>query len=126
MTSEIYLYKQECYSIIGCCMEVHKELGRGFLEAVYQEALEIVFLEEQIPHVREKLVNIKFRDQTLNKKYVADFLCYNEVIVELKATDGLIDADIAQALNYLKALDKKIALLVNFGTPKLQYKRVIL
>jgi len=126
MTLEIYPYKQECYSIIGCCMEVHKELGRGFLEAVYQEALEMVFQDEQIPHVREKLLNIKFKDRTLNKRYVADFLCYNEVIVELKATDGLIDADIAQALNYLKALDKKIALLVNFGTPKLQYKRVIL
>lgn len=107
-------------------MEVHNELGHGFLEAVYQEALEIVFLENSIPHTREKTLNISFRNSILKKKYVADFVCYNDIIVELKASDGLCDADIGQILNYLKATDNSIGLLVNFGKPRLQYKRIIL
>jgi len=123
---EEYPFKEECYKIIGCCMEVHNELGCGFLEAVYQEALEIVFYEKELPHIREKVLDIHFRDRILNKKYVADFVCFNEVIVELKAADGLTDQDLAQVLNYLKATGKKIGLLINFGTTRLQYKRVIL
>ncbi len=125
MTEE-YPYKQECYDIIGCAMSVHSELGHGFLEAVYQEALAIVLNERQIPFVKEKVLDIAFRGRLLQKKYIADFICYDEVIVELKATDGLGDHDIAQVLNYLKATGKKIGLLLNFGTPKLQYRRVIL
>jgi GxxExxY protein len=107
-------------------MEVHNELGCGFLEAVYQEALEIVFIENGLPFVREKVLDIHFRQRILNKKYVADFICFDEVIVELKAAESLTDQDLAQVLNYLKATGKKLGLLVNFGTTKLQYKRVIL
>jgi len=121
-----YLFKEETYQIIGCCMEVHSELGCGFLEAVYQEALAIVFDEKKLPYVREKVLDIEFRGRILKKKYVADFICYDKVIVEVKATESLTDIDLAQALNYLKATGKKIGLLVNFGTTKLQYKRVIL
>ncbi|MGD9992114.1 MAG: GxxExxY protein [Salinivirgaceae bacterium] len=131
MTAQInsnneYPFKEECYKIIGCCMEVHNELGCGFLEAVYQEALEIVLQEKKIPFEREKVLDIEFRGSLLVKKYIADFICFNEVIVELKAADGLTDIDLAQVLNYLKATKKKIGLLVNFGATKLQYKRVIL
>ncbi len=125
-TNKEYPYKEECYKIIGCCMEVHNELGCGFLEPVYQEALSVVLSENQIPFTKEKVLDIKFRGRILDKKYVADFICFNEVIVELKATDGLGDHDIAQVLNYLKATGKKIGLLVNFGLTKLQYRRVIL
>jgi len=121
-----YPLKEETYSIIGCCMEVHRELGCGFLEPVYQEALSIVFREKQIPFIREKVLDIEFRGRVLDKKYVADFICFDEIIVELKATDGLADHDMAQVLNYLKATGKRLGLLVNFGQTKLQYKRVIL
>jgi GxxExxY protein len=124
--TELYPFKDECYKIIGCCMEVHNELGHGFLEAVYQEALEIILVEKGIPTIREKVLDINFRGSLLKKKYVADFVCFNEVIVELKAADGLTDIDLAQVLNYLKATGKKIGLLVNFGAQRLQYKRVIL
>ncbi len=107
-------------------MEVHRELGCGFLEPVYQEALSLVFREKQIPFIREKVLDIEFRGRVLDKKYVADFICFDEIIVELKATDGLADHDMAQVLNYLKATGKRLGLLVNFGQTKLQYKRVIL
>lgn len=123
---EDYPFKKECYNIIGAAMEVHRELGPGFLEPVYQEALELVFIEKRIPYQREKVLDIYFRGQLLQKKYVADFICYDEVIVELKALSGLTENDLAQILNYLKATDKKIGLLINFGTNRLQYKRVIL
>lgn len=125
-TNTEYPFKEETYSIIGCCMEVHNELGCGFLEPVYQEALSIVLKEKHIPFVKEKVLDIEFRGKLLDKKYVADFICFSEIIVELKATEGLGDHDIAQVINYLKATGRKIGLLVNFGLTKLQYKRVIL
>lgn len=123
---EEYPHKEETYKIIGACMEVHSELGCGFLEAVYQEALSMVLEEKGIPFQREKILNINFRGKLLLKKYVADFICFDKIIVELKAADGLTDKDMAQVLNYLKATGLKIGLLINFGTTKLQYKRIIL
>ncbi|MBP9983527.1 MAG: GxxExxY protein [Prevotella sp.] len=125
MLSEKYPYKHECYYIIGCAMDVQNELGHGFLEAVYQEALEINFIEKEIPYEREKELNIYFKGKLLNKRYYADFFCYNKIIVELKASSGLTDADIGQVINYLKATEAKIGLLFNFGLPSLQYKRII-
>jgi len=125
MTQENFIFKEECYNIIGCCMEVHNELGHGFLEAVYQEALEIVFIEKGLPYQREKLLDIKFRRAFLKKKYVADFICYDNIIVELKAAEALTNDDLAQAINYLKATGNNLALLINFGCKKLEYKRVI-
>ncbi len=123
---EKYLYKQECYNIIGAAMEVHNELGHGFLEPVYQEALTIILQEKGIPYVKEQVLDIHFKGKVLKKKYVADFICYNEIIVEVKAKEGLAPDHVAQVLNYLKATGKKLGLLINFGAPKLQYKRVIL
>jgi GxxExxY protein len=125
-TTDEYLFKQECYQIIGCCMEVHKELGHGFLEPVYQEALAIVFLEKGIPFEKEKILEIYFRERILTKKYIADFVCYNEIIVELKALEGLTPEHTSQVLNYLKATGKKLGLIVNFGKSRLEYRRVIL
>lgn len=125
-TNEDYPHQQETFAIIGACIEVHNELGCGFLEAVYQEALSLVFSEKGIPFVREKVMDIHFRGKVLDKKYIADFVCFDKVIVELKATEGLCEQNFAQVLNALKATHLKIGLLINFGTTKLQYRRIIL
>ncbi|MGZ2371024.1 GxxExxY protein [Ancylomarina sp. YFZ004] len=124
--SEEYIYKNECYEIIGCCMSVHSELGAGFLEVIYQEALEFEFNREAHPFEREVGIDVSYRGEKLNKKYFADFICYGEIIIELKAVKTLDDSHYAQLLNYLKATDKKIGLLINFGSKSLQYKRVII
>lgn len=107
-------------------MEVSNELGCGFLEPVYQEALALEFLNQGIPFEKEKTLSILYKGQYLNKKYQADFVCFDEIILELKATDGLIPEYTAQILNYLKVTSKRVGLIVNFGTTKLQYKRIIL
>jgi len=126
METNDYPLKNECYQIIGACMNVQNELGCGFLEAVYQEALSIEFNHNNIPFQKEKPLNIYYKERLLTKKYVADYICFDQIIVELKAMDSLAPEHTAQVLNYLKATGLKVGLLVNFGTPKLQYKRVIL
>ena len=105
-----YPYREETYKIIGCAMEVHSELGSGFLEAVYQEALAIVFDEKQIPFEQEKILEIIFKGKLLQKRYFADFYCYDKIIVELKAKNKLDNTDLSQTLNYLKATNQKIGL----------------
>ena len=119
------LYKTEVYDIIGAAMEVHKELGCGFLEPVYQEALALEFAYQQIPYKREENITICYKDTLLSKYYTADFVCYDKIIVELKALSDLTPAHEAQILNYLKATQFKVGLLVNFGKTSLQYKRFI-
>ena len=126
MNTDEFPFKDECYDIIGACMEVSNELGCGFLEPVYQEALCLEFSEQGIPFEREKILDIYFKEHMLTKKYIADFMCFNEVILEIKALEALRPEHTAQVLNYLKATGKKVGLLVNFGTTKLQYKRIIL
>ena len=110
--------------IIGACMEVHNELGNGFLEAVYQEALEKEFRLQSITYEREKFLPIIYKGEILNKEYFADFLCFDEIIVELKAVTVLSKAHKAQVINYLKAAGKEIGLLVNFGESKLKWERI--
>lgn len=119
------ILSDESYNIIGACMAVHRELGSGFLEAIYQEALEHEFLLRQLEHEREKRLEVKYKDKVLEKKYIADFVCYGEIIVELKAVNSLESVHEAQLINYLKATNMQIGLLVNFGQPSLQQKRVI-
>ena len=123
---EEYILKDECYEIIGACMEVHSELGSGFLEAVYHEALSIEFNEREIPFVPEARLDVYYKGKKLKKHYNADFLCYDQIIVEIKAMEGLTNDHLSQVLNYLKATGFRIGLLINFGSSKLQYKRVIL
>jgi len=120
------IYKEESYKIIGACMEVHKLLGAGFLEAVYQEALEIEFNNQGIPYEREKELKIYFKGIELRKRYNADFVCYEKIIVEVKALSQLVSDHKAQLLNYLKATGYKLGLLVNFGEKSLRYKRLVL
>jgi GxxExxY protein len=107
-------------------MTVHRELGPGFLEPIYQEATEIQFNSDLIPHQREKELLIYYMGRELKKRYSADFVCYDKIIVELKALSALASDHEAQLLNYLKATGFKLGILVNFGTPKLEYKRLVL
>lgn len=119
------LYKDESYKIIGTCMKVHAELGSGFLESVYQEALEKQFIKDNVPYQREKLLKIQFDGESLRKTFKADFVCYDEIIVELKAATSIHYDNILQIQNYLNATHFKLGLLVNFGESSLKYKRVI-
>lgn len=117
---------KETYSIIGACMNVHKELGCGFLEAVYQEALAKEFDLIKIPYKKEVELDVFYKGQKLNTFYKADFICYDSVIVELKALTNLGNNEQSQVINYLKASKLKKGLLINFGTKSLEYKRIVL
>ena len=120
------VYKDESYRIIGAAFDVHKELGCGFLEAVYQEALSLEFNHKNIPFIEQKQIRITYKGTLLKKNYVADFVCYDKIIVELKALSAINNDHKAQLLNYLKATGFKLGLLINFGTSSLQYKRIVL
>ncbi len=120
-----FLFKQETYQIIGCAMEVHKELGYGFLEAIYQEALEIEFLNQKIPYEREAPLPVYYKDIQLEKQYYADFICFDKIIVELKSVQELNKVHLKQILNYLKATESRLGLILNFGKESLEYKRII-
>lgn len=117
---------EQTFEIIGAAMAVHRELGHGFLEAVYQEALAIEFAHRGISFAREVELPIQFRGQRLNTGYRADFLCFDDVIVELKALDKLTTREEAQVINYLKASGKARGLLLNFGNRSLEQKRLVL
>ena len=119
------LYKQESYLIIGACMEVHKKLGSGFLESVYSEALETEFKVAGIPYEKEKKLPVYYAEKVMSKYFRADYVCYNSIIIELKATKFLIDTDRQQTLNNVKATHFKLGLLINFGSPSLTYKRIV-
>ena len=106
-------------------MEVHKELGCGFLEAVYQEALEREFTIQRIPFKAQPIIQIRYKEQLLNKTYQPDFISYDEVIVEIKAITSLSGIEEAQLINYLKAAKLKVGLLINFGSRSLEYKRFV-
>jgi GxxExxY protein len=120
------IYEEESYQIIGAAQEVHGILGAGFQEAVYQEALAIEFENKNIPYELEKELRIKFKDRYLDKKYSADFVCFDKIIVELKALALLTNDHMAQVINYLKAPDFKLGLLINFGEKSLKVKRLAL
>ncbi len=119
-------FKEECYKIIGACMKVHRELGSGFLEPVYHEALVVEFNKQGIPFESEKVFKIIYSGVELKSTYVADFVCYDKIVLEIKATSSLSDAHVSQLLNYLKASGMQIGLLVNFGEASLKYQRCVL
>ena len=120
-------YKNECYDIIGAAMKVHKVLGAGFLEAVYQEAFGIELQRRGIPYKREQEIRVVYDGIELQQKYKADFICYDDIVVELKATSSLEDVHYAQVLNYLKATGCKLGLLISFGRQEeLLWKRIVL
>ena len=119
------LYEEESYAIIGAAIDVHKELGNGFLEAVYQEALEKEFQIGKIPYKREVPLTIYYKNEHLNKVYIADFICFDKIIVELKALSAITFEHHAQVLNYLKASRLSLGLIMNFGKQSLEHKRII-
>lgn len=120
-------YKQESYSIIGAALEVYNNLRHGFLEPVYQEALEREFSARSIPYEREKELTIYYKDKPLKQTYKADFVCYGEIIVELKAVSELNDAHRSQLYNYLHATGCTLGILINFGnSERLEYERKVL
>jgi GxxExxY protein len=120
------IYKDEVYAIIGAAMDVHNEFGMGFLEAVYQEALEFELKSRSIPFTSQQLIPVHYKNHVLKKTYVADLLVFEKIIVEIKAIDRLSGHDEAQLLNYLKATGLELGLLINFGAAKLNWKRMIL
>jgi len=119
------LFKDEVYAIVGAAMEVHNELKDGFLEPVYQEAMEIELTKRAIPFSPQQEIPIKYKDQLLKKTYVADFVAFEKIIVEIKALDHLSGREEAQLLNYLKASGMELGLLINFGARKLEWKRMV-
>ena len=117
-------YEEQTNRILKACMEVHNELGNGFLEPVYQEALEEEFITQGIPYEREKLLPIIYKGKKLSKEYFADFVCYDNIVVELKSTAKLAKAHKCQVLNYLNAAALEVGLLVNFGETSLKWERI--
>ncbi len=115
----------QTYAIVGAAMAVHQELGNGFLEAVYQEALSIEFIAASIPFQRESAVPVSYKGTKLGTTYRADFICYDSIIVELKALTRLSGTEEAQLIHYLKSTGMKRGLLINFGAHRLEYKRFV-
>jgi GxxExxY protein len=121
------IFAKEVFAIAGAAIEVNKKLGAGFLEAIYQEALEIEFKLRGVPFASQKNLTVKYKGVVLKKEYCADFVCYGKIIVELKALSKLSGTEEAQLLNYLRATGLKVGVLINFGSsPRLEWKRFVL
>lgn len=121
------LLPDETYAICGAVFEVYKKMGRGFLEAVYQECLAIEFKRQNIPYLAQPELTVFYKDMPLKQYYKPDFICFNQIIVELKAVKQITDEHQAQLLNYLTACQFKLGLIVNFGSyPKVEIKRMLL
>ena len=120
------IFREESFQIVGCCMEVHRELGKGHSEVIYKDALQIELARQRITFAREKEFTIAYKGVVLPHKYFADFVVLNQIILEAKAVESLTESHIKQVLNYLAAAKLKLGLLVNFGADSLEWKRVVL
>jgi GxxExxY protein len=120
------LLKDEAYKIIGICMDVHNNLGAGFLEIVYKDALELEFRRAGIQYEREKEYVVNYKGVILPHKFFADFVVFDQIILEIKCKSGFAEEDVAQSINYLKVSGNRLALLVNFGEIRLNHRRVVL
>lgn len=120
------IFPEESYKIIGICMEIHRILGKGLSEVVYKDALEYEFNHNKVSYCREKKYDVIYKDVILNHSFVADFVVYDKIILEVKAIEKLIDTHKKQTLNYLGITKKNLGLLVNFGEPSLKYERIVL
>lgn len=118
------LFPKESYDIIGAALEVHSQLGCGFTEPVYQEALAEELRLRHIPFEREKVFTVTYKGKELSKDFRVDFVCFNKIIVELKAVSDFAEEHVAQVYNYLKVTGMKLGLLINFGKTSLEYKRL--
>jgi GxxExxY protein len=121
------ILKEEVYQIVGAAMDVYYTLGRGFLEPVYQEALEIELARRNIPFEPQRWLTIEYKGQKLQKEYKADFICFGQIIIEVKACEGLTGRDEGQLINYMKATHMHVGLLINFcSQAKLEWKRYVI
>ena len=120
------IYKEESFEIIGICMDVHNQLGAGFLEIVYKDALEYEFNKLGVPYEREKKYEVVYKDTILPHKFYADFVVYDKIILEVKGVAAITGDFKAQCINYLKVSENRLALLVNFGELRLKHQRVVL
>ncbi|MGB8704879.1 MAG: GxxExxY protein [Gillisia sp.] len=120
------LYKEESYQILGALFEVHNNLGGGFLESVYSEAIQYEFRDRGIPFEKEKKYRVKYKENFLSQFYFADFIVFDKIILEIKSVAALNDTHIAQCINYLKISKNKLAILVNFEADRLMHQRIIL
>jgi GxxExxY protein len=121
------ILKDEVYAIVGAAIEVYNQLGAGFLESVYQEAMELELSDRQIPFTPQVPLRIRFKERVLKKQFCADLICYGAVLVELKAMDQITKREEAQVLNYLKATGLRVAAISNFGDPgRLDWTRIVL
>ena len=118
------IYKDEAYELVGICIEVHNELGPGLLEIIYKEAIEWELDDRIIHYEREKEYPVYYKKHLLRKKFNADFVVYNSIILEVKAKESISNEDIAQTINYLKLSGCRLGLIVNFGRSKLEVKRL--
>mgnify|MGYP001368898663 CR=1 FL=1 len=120
------VFRDESYRIIGACFEVYKDKGNGFLEAVYQECLAIEFVDQQVPFTEQPRLQLTYKGRELRQTYTPDFLCFGQIVLEIKAVRTLTDEHRAQLINYLKATDTQLGLLVNFGHyPKIEHERFV-
>ena len=122
---EDLFFKEECYTIIGLCIMIHNKLGKGFKEIVYKDAMEVEFKKGSILYEREKKFNIEYEGITLPHKFYADFLVFDSIILEVKASWQFHSDNFKQTLNYLKASQIKLGILINFGENKLNFKRIV-
>ena len=121
------IYREECYRIMGACFAVYKEKGCGFLEAVYQECLELEFRQSGLPFLAQPRLHLDYKGFPLKQSYAPDFVCFEKIVIEIKAISALADEHRAQVHNYLRATRHRLGLLVNFGYyPKLQSERIAL
>ena len=119
------VFKEESYKVIAACMEVHKSLGHGFKEIVYTSALELEFQKIKLPYEKGKQFKIYYKEQLLKPKFYADFIVYDSIILEIKATPYIGNPFVTQTINYLKASGLKFGIIINFGEPSLKFKRVL-
>jgi GxxExxY protein len=125
-TDDLYSFKKETYDIIGICMKVHRTLGHGFLEVVYKQAIEIELTKKKISYLREKEYTIEYEGMALAQRFYADFIVFDKIILEIKATfGGISPSHISQLINYLKVSGCHVGLLINFGRDRLEYNRFV-
>ena len=120
------IYREESYKIMGACFEVYREKGCGFLEAVFQECLGLEFAQQAIPHAAHPVLRLQYKGQPLLQTYTPDFVCFDRIVLEIKAVSKLTDEHRAQVHNYLRATGHRLGLLVNFGHyPKVEAERIV-
>jgi GxxExxY protein len=123
--SDELIFKEECFKIIGLCMKVHSILGPGFKEIIYKDAIEIELQRERISYVREKSFRVNYEGVILPRRFDVDFMVYDNIVLEIKATPFIHYQNFKQTLNYLKASEIKLGILINFGTNRLEFQRIV-